>query len=83
MSEIVGHDTWEGLVTRVYVWYPTREAGRDWRNDPALQHVLTPMAQPRSYDDPQRRYYLDGAPYYWDKYATGCVWVIARTEGVA
>lgn len=79
MSEIIAHDEWQGRITRVYVWYPTREAGEDWRNDPAIQHVIVPMAESRPGDEDEKYdYLLCGNPYYWHKYARGCVWVIAR-----
>lgn len=72
MSEIVGFDTWGGRITRVYVWYPTCEAGADWRNDPAIQHIIVPMGdRVRSLGG-----FLDGAVYYWHKYCSGCVRVI-------
>lgn len=86
MSEIVGKDTVmymdhgsRSRITRIYVWYPTQEAGEDWANDPAIQHVLEEIwtLPVESVWEP-KWITLEGHPYYWHKYATGCVWVICR-----
>lgn len=75
MSEVIGKDTWEGRVTRIYVWYPDEPVSGvlpDWERDPVIADYLNEI---RRSDD---RATIDAHRYYHNPKPTGQVIVIAR-----